>query len=750
MRSLLFLLFWFFSVGGIAQTYKQFIKWGDDNAQKGDYYGASLYYKKALDIDSIDVKLFWKYAESLRKYNNYQKAEYYYAKIFDREEGMLYPESIFYLATMKKFNGHYKEAQDLFKKANKRYTKDRKGYLYLKTKKEIQSCGFALKESQKHDTTGYKFYNAGKNINSYDSEFGIALSDTALLFSSMRGKDERGDMEIYDPVYKVGVFSARGKGKTYDMARSLGEIINNPAFHNGDGAFSGDGKRFFFTRCDSLSNCNIFVTYFTNGKWQPAVALPSEINTSGHTTSHPACAQIDGKEYLFFSSDRSGGQGKRDIWYCEMQAGERYSKPKNAGKQVNSIDDEITPSYDEFNNVLYFSSNWHEGFGGFDAFKSDGKPERLGAPVNLGYPINTQWNDMYYRVDKQNRFAYLASNRLGSYFKKSPTCCNDIYIAEFPVVEPPKDTIPYQSLKELNDYLPVTLYFHNDEPNPRVEDTTTRLNYMTTYEAYTALIDKYRKEYSSGLDSAKAKKARNDIEAFFTDYVDKGVHDLEVFTKLLLEELKKGYEIELTVKGFASPLAKTDYNVHLTKRRIASLINYLREYNSGEFLPYLNGTAQNGAKLFFVKIPFGEYTAATTVSDNFHDTKNSVYSRAAALERKIEIQTVQHASKDSVLAEFKVDKEAHDFGASKPGDVLEHEFVVKNTGKGKLKIENIFSFCDCISGVATKTELEEGESTTIKVKFNSAGYSGMQVRSVTVVTNGFPPNKRLVVTTEIK
>jgi uncharacterized cupredoxin-like copper-binding protein len=499
-----------------------------------------------------------------------------------------------------------------------------------------------------------------------------------------------------------------------------------------------------------LNNSGIFVTYFTNGNWQQPVALPKEINASGSVTTHPACAQIDGKEYLFFSSNRSGGQGKMDIWYCEIQPGERYGKTKNAGKLINSIDDEITPFYDEFNQVLYFSSNWHEGFGGFDAFKSEGKPDKLGAPVNLGYPINTQWNDMYYRVDKQNKFAYLASNRLGSYFKKSPTCCNDIYIAEFPVTEPPKDTIPYQSLKELNQYLPVTLYFHNDEPNPRVTDTTTKLNYLTTYDAYTSLIDKYRKEYSSGLDSAKAKKARNDIETFFTDYVDKGVHDLEIFTKLLLEELKKGFEIELTIKGFASPLAKTDYNVHLTKRRIASLINYLREYNHGEFIPYLEGTAENGAKLFFVKIPFGEYTAAAGVSDNFHDTKNSVYSRAAALERKIEIQTVERANKDSVLAEIKVDREAYDFGAAKPGDVLEHDFIIKNTGKGTLKIENIFSFCDCIKGKVEKTELQPGESTVVKVTFNTQGYNGMQVRSVTVVTNGFPPNKRLVVTTELK
>lgn len=733
-----------------GQSYKQFVKWGDENSAKGDNYGASIYYRKALELDSLDIHLLWKYAESLRKYNNYTMAEYYYGKIYDREEGMVYKESMFWWATMKKFNGQYKEARDLFKKANKKYSRDRKGYYYQKTRKEIQSCSWAMKESLKKDTSGYKFYNAGKNINSYDSEFGIVITDTALLYSSLRGEKEQGDEEILDPVYRVKIRSAHGSGTKFDASRTWNETINNPSFHNGNGTFSADKQRFYFSRCDTLSHCQIFVSYFQNGVWKDPVPLPKEINSNDYSATHPATATINGKEYLIFSSDRPGGQGRMDLWFTEMSAGERYSKPKNLGKQINTPDDEITPYFDEFNQALYFSSSWHEGFGGFDVFKCEGTLEKPGAPVNMGYPINTQWNDMYYRVDATNEFAYLASNRLGSYFKKSPTCCNDIYIAQYPHTDPPKDTVPYQSLKELNEYLPVTLYFHNDEPNPRSNDTTTRLNYMTTYDAYTALIDKYRSEYSKGLDSSKAKKARNDIETFFTDYVDKGISDLEVFTKLLLAELKKGYQIELTIKGFASPLAKTDYNVHLTKRRIASLMNFLREYNNGEFIPYLDGNAENGGRLFFVKIPFGEYTASSNVSDNFHDQKNSVYSRAAALERKIEIQTVEHANKDSVIAEIKVDREAFDFGASHTGDVLKHDFTIRNTGKGKLIIEKIFSYCDCISGLAEKAELEPGESTKVTVTFNTKGYSGKQVRSVTLVTNGFPPNKRLVVTTEIK
>ena len=104
-------------------------------------------------------------------------------------------------------------------------------------------------------------------------------------------------------------------------------------------------------------------------------------------------------------------------------------------------------------------------------------------------------------------------------------------------------------------------------------------------DRYKDLQPKYRDEYSKGLKDNKEMEARLDIDDFFKHYVDKGVSDLALFTRLLLQELEKGEKIEVVVKGFASPLPKTEYNVNLTQRRISSLVNYLREYNKGTFIP---------------------------------------------------------------------------------------------------------------------------------------------------------------------
>jgi hypothetical protein len=743
----LFIFTFLFAYLSKAQTYKQLVKFADENYNAGDYYGASIYYRKAMDIDSLDIHLLWKYAECLRLYNEYGLAEYYYKEIYSREGAKIYPLSAFWWATMQKYNGKYRDAIKTFKTCTRLYGKDKKSFEYLKSKQEINSCNFALRMSK--DTTGFIIKNLGEPVNSFDSEFGAFLKDSVLYFSSLRAQQMNDALQVKDKFYKIKIYKSLVSNNRHSRVENADTLYNSALFHNANGIFSPDGERFYFTRCDATYNCKLMVSFYKNGNWQQPREIEGGVNKDGYTSTQPSLAIINNEEYLFFASNMPGGQGKMDIWYSLVKNG-THTKPVNAGKNINSIDDEVTPFYDIFSGALFFSSAWHEGYGGFDIFKSDGIPGKFSAPVNMGFPVNTSWNDLYYTVYPDKYKAYLTSNRKGSLFKKGPTCCNDIYEINFPKEEIPADTIPYQSLEDLNKYLPVTLYFHNDEPNPRSTDTLTKLNYITTYNAYTALTDKYKEEYSKGLSPEKADKAKEDIENFFTDYVDKGVADLEIFTKLLLKELEKGQKIEMTIKGFASPLAKTDYNVQLTKRRISSFINYLNEYEGGVFKPYINGTAENGGLLLFDKIPYGEYTASQIVSDNFHDQKNSVYSRSAALERKIEIQSVQRAVKDSLIGELRLNKEVHDFGYVKQGETLKYTFALKNTGKDKLKFENMILSCDCVKANLDKKEIEPGESVGLTLVFNTNGLSGKQVKTVTLITDGFPPNKKITLTAEIK
>ena len=91
------------------------------------------------------------------------------------------------------------------------------------------------------------------------------------------------------------------------------------------------------------------------------------------------------------------------------------------------------------------------------------------------------------------------------------------------------------------------------------------------------------------------------------------------------------------MKGYCSPLASTDYNVNLAKRRISSLRNYFMEYQNGVFVKYVDNPNPNEGSITFFNEDIGELKARPNVSDDYYDTKNSVYSPAAALERKIQI-----------------------------------------------------------------------------------------------------------------
>lgn len=732
----------------LAQSPKQFEKYAEQSIAERDFYGASVYYKKAYKLDSSNTKALFGYAEALRLSNDYKEAENQYQNVLNSKDADKFPEALFWLSMMQKNNGNYHDARHNFQKFYKSYP-DKSSYFSKKAKNEVKACAFA--EKLVSDSAEVIFYNAGSDLNSPGSDFNAFMNnDTIILISSLRSEKIKENLSHKDEEYFIHLYSSSGSGESWSTPILLDTVINKPGKHVANGSYSTDGNFFYFSVCDENFNCEIYVSEKKNDNWTTAKKMESPINLAGSSSTQPHFAMVGNKEILYFSSNRDRGKGGYDLWYAEL--GGRSIKVKNLGKDVNSMEDEISPFYDPEENMLYFSSPWHYGLGGMDIFKAENglKPKK---PHNLGVPFNSSANDMYYNYNREANKGFLTSNREGSFSDKSATCCNDIYTFEYPVEEVADTTPekPYETLEELNKYLPVTLYFHNDEPNPKTRDTTTNLNYMTTYDSYSEMLPKYKQEYSDGLTGKDSLKATEDIENFFLDYVDKGVEDLELFAELLLEELEKGQHIELTVKGHASPLAKTDYNVNLTLRRISSLINYLHEYQEGIYKPYINKTAENGGQLDFIKIPFGEYKADNEVSDNFHDQQNSVYSKHAAKERRIEIVSVHQSGIDSIeYPKVKFDSEVFDFGKIKEGDKVSHTFKLKNTGKKVLILSNSETTCGCTVAKIPTSPIPPGESAEITVEFDATEKQGMQHKSVILEMNTKEGNKEISITAEVE
>ena len=630
-----------------AQRLKTLIADGDQSVADHDFFSAAIYYNKALLQDSTDMVIQYKYAEASRLNFDIDIADRWYAKVFKADpQGKIYPECAFWLATVKKGKGKYKDARKLFDKYAKKNKKKKDSYYVKKAIQEIAACDYAqiLASSPNKE---FSIIHLDSSVNSKVSEYAPVQFDSMLYFSSLRNQSDR-DQQHHVNYNKI--YTAVQKGNRWEKSKELDSIVNRDGIHNANTAFNKDHTQAFISRCKQKNaqefECEIYSSEFRNGHWQTLVKLPESINQNGATNTQPATGLMNGEEVLFFSSNRSGGEGGMDIWYSKINGTNAYAAPVNAGKRINTVEDEITPYFHWPANELYFSSTWHKGLGGFDIFKVGFVNGQAEEPKNLGVPINTNYNDIYFSINNDASAAFLSSNRLGSFFEEKESCCNDIYMFKLPKVAAPPEIIDSTKLlvAQMKLLVPLTLYFHNDEPDKKTLATVTSKNYRKTYEDYADMRTLYRNEYSKGAKPAETERAYNDINTLFEDSVDAGMQDLEKFAQLLLKVLKDKEKVVITIKGFCSPLASTDYNINLAKRRISSLRNYFNEYQNGIFLKYIDNKNASEGSITFMEQEVGELKARVYVSDDYYDTKNSVYSPAAALERKIQIIAVSSVS----------------------------------------------------------------------------------------------------------
>jgi type IX secretion system PorP/SprF family membrane protein len=205
-------------------------------------------------------------------------------------------------------------------------------------------------------------------------------------------------------------------------------------------------------------------------------------------------------------------------------------------------------------------------------------------------------------------------------------------IEEIPELIDPKDpetvVVPKDPIQEAITWMeksaPVQLFFDNDYPNPESRSTTTNIAFTQTMSEYLMRRD----EYAEQVGAEVADNWLNTVRE-----ASKELDSLTYYSKVLLEA---GYAIELTLKGHASPLSATDYNLNLSKRRIASVILDLKTRYNGMLTPYF----EDGS-ISIVENPFGEEKAPDDINDSINNLKASVYSPAAAYERRVEIISVK-------------------------------------------------------------------------------------------------------------
>ena len=624
-----------------AQSPSAYVRAGDKAMEQADYYSASTYYYSAYVADASNTEVVYKLADACRQYNDYENAEKYFTKAYALDREHRYPLISFYLADMKQRLGDYSEASKIYSNYLQMFGRDSSYYTY-KARFEMESCN-RVNEILK-DTVQADINNLGTEINSVYSDFAAQYTDSAqLVYSSLRYLNENSKTKKRNK-YISKILSSENEKQTWSKPVALGATINADGLHSCNSAISSNNTFMIYTQCSQVKDkliCELYYSMHKDGEWTKAVRLNDSINFKGYTATMPCIANNGISGYtVYFVSDRPGGFGKLDIWKSEVNAEFQFSNPVNAGPEINTPDDDITPFYDNLNNVFYFSSDGHHGLGGFDVYKVLSAGGQL---MNAGYPINTSYNDLYFTA-YPNKFL-LSSNRPGSMYIKARTCCYDIYEGVYrdttkktdsvKILQPltALDSSRQETAKQIEPLLPMKLYFDNDRPDPTTMLTVTRHNYVELYNQYIAREPEYVQNYIAGItDNAKMLDAKKRMTDFFTNTVKKSFNDLDRFSGLLLKQLQAGDKIEIAVRGSASPLAESNYNKNLSKRRISSVMNFWKTYDNGKLYNFIsNGT------LKVVEEPVGEDMAGKNISDDLKDKRNSVFSPAASSLRYIEV-----------------------------------------------------------------------------------------------------------------
>ncbi|TND07716.1 MAG: ompA [Bacteroidetes bacterium] len=292
--------------------------------------------------------------------------------------------------------------------------------------------------------------NVGPVINTKWPEYVplVSADESILMFTSRREGSTGGQLDPYGRYYEDVYISYKDSSGQWSAPKSLSDNINT-ATHDACVALAPGGEELIIYRTDAKqTGGDLYVTRFDGKTWTLPVMLSTEINTDGWEAS--ATLTADGNT-MYFSSNRKESFGQKDIYCVKKLPTGQWSKAQNLGEHINSAYDEDAPFIHPDGKTLYFSSRGLTSMGGFDVFKCslDEETGKWSAPENLGFPINTVDDDIFYTTTANGQYGYYSSGREGG------TGETDIYQVRFPERAFNLDVINTLVLSEGDSAVPV-------------------------------------------------------------------------------------------------------------------------------------------------------------------------------------------------------------------------------------------------------------------------------------------------------
>ena len=407
MRWLLIFLLLFLSVRLYAQEEysvdnPRIKKWYESARQlikEREFDGGISLYKKCLVKEPTFVEAHWALASIFKNLGDLERSFYHLDQYYlgADKSGISVPKLMILVKAYFK-NGFYGKAKACLDQIQLyQIPADQDDSLL------IASVAYAYKNQK--TKAGVMPKALPSSVNRYLTQYfpTLTIDNNTLIFTKRAGASGSYDEDLVVSYREAGIWSP---------ATLLSNNIHSE-FNEGAASISADGRTLIFTMCDkgqTFGNCDLFISRKYGEVWSNPENLGKVVN-SKNWDSQPSLG-ADGN-ILYFSSDRSGGMGKRDIWYTQ-RVDNTWTQPKNMGNIINTLKDDVTPFIHTNGENLVFASNGRVGFGGYDLYVSEQKEGKWQTPRNLGNAVNNNLDQLSFIISADGSMAYFSQD-----FKKA-------------------------------------------------------------------------------------------------------------------------------------------------------------------------------------------------------------------------------------------------------------------------------------------------------------------------------------------
>ena len=401
-----------------SKQQKELKKEADYYFKYGDYAGARNIYDSLYKVNSVSPELNFKLGICVlgTDYDKSKSAEY-----FKTASSRGHREAHFYLANWYHLQNDFEKSIELYEKYESMDGKQSIDHLEIDNRVAISRRARVMM----NHPVDVRIENIGPLINTEYSEYVplVSADESVLIFTSRR-KGSTG--EKLDPTgrYFEDIYISYKEKDEWLLPVGIGPNINTDSYDACVGLSSDGSTLITYKANESFTGGDLYWSTLEGDEWQKPVKYGPNINSE---YIEPSASLTSNGNILYFSSNRPGGYGGLDIYRVVRLPDGEWSLPLNLGPAINTKYDDDAPFIHPDNTTLYFSSQGHTTMGGYDIFRSElGEDGVWSDPENLGYPINTTDDDIYFVLSADGKRGYYSSANVGSYGDQ------DIYIMHMP------------------------------------------------------------------------------------------------------------------------------------------------------------------------------------------------------------------------------------------------------------------------------------------------------------------------------